>query len=213
MALAQLLAEQGTKHLVLVSRSGGRSDEVNPALERMEAFGAEVLVERCDVAQKDAVKALFERLGQSMPPVKAVIHCAMVLEDGLLKDVTEDQFKRVMLPKIAGAWNLHEATCAMKLDNFLCISSISSLIGNVGQATYVAANAWLDGFAHYRRGLGFPANTFNLGVVDEVGVVARDGADMARLLDQSGIRPMSVAAILENMKQACFIEYSTGRYF
>jgi acyl carrier protein len=179
----------------------------------MQAMGAKVLIERCDVAEKSAVDNLFKRLSKSMPPVKTVIHCAMVLEDGLLQDVNEERLKRVMLPKVMGAWNLHEATHSMELDNFWCISSISSLIGNIGQATYVAANAWLDGFAHYRRGLGLPAHTFNLGVVDAVGVVARDGADVARLLDQSGIRPMSAAAIFDQIKQVCSLNITQAGIF
>jgi acyl carrier protein len=55
----------------------------------------------------------------------------------------------------------------------MSFSSISSIIGNRGQANYVAANAFLDAFAHFRRSQGLPATTINWGVFAETGVAAR----------------------------------------
>ena len=68
----------------------------------------------------------------------------------------DERFARVLAPKVAGAWNLHELTAGEPLDFFVSFSSISSLFGNVGQGNYAAANSLLDALAHYRRSRGLP---------------------------------------------------------
>jgi hypothetical protein len=67
--------------------------------------------------------------------------------------------KAVMDPKIMGAWNLHLQTLPMRLDFFVCFSSIASVFGNADQANYSAANAFLDSLSAYRHSIGLPALT------------------------------------------------------
>ncbi len=46
---------------------------------------------------------------------------------------------------------LDEATALEKLDCFILFSSIASALGNIGQADYASANAFLDAFALKRQ--------------------------------------------------------------
>lgn len=78
-------------------------------------------------------------------------------------------------------------------------SSISSIIGNVGQGNYVAANAFLDGFAHHRRLLDLPATTINLGVLAETGAVSRD-AKIEAMLSAAGIRGFTTQEVLRALE-------------
>src|SRR5690606_27308578 len=87
---------------------------------------------------------------------------------------------------VGGALNLHKHTKDLNLDFFLSFSSISALIGNAGQANYVAANTFLDQFARFRKANGLNATTINLGVLGEVGVAARD-ANVTAVLESGGI--------------------------
>src|SRR5438105_10112462 len=96
----------------------------------------------------------------------------MVLDDAPIQELTRDRFERVLAPKVAGAWNLHEQTRNDPIDYFVLYSSVSAVVGNPGQANYVAANTYLDLLAHHRRSQGLPALAVDWGVVRDVGVVA-----------------------------------------
>jgi len=84
--------------------------------------------------------------------------------------LNQDRFKNVMAPKVYGAWILHTLTLKDNLDFFILFSSGASLLASPGQGTYVAANSFLDSFAHYRRALGLPAQTLNWGLWSQVGM-------------------------------------------
>jgi acyl carrier protein len=136
-----------------------------------------------------------------MPPLGGIIHGAMTLDDGLLAGLTVERLNGVMAPKVLGVLNLHEATRDIPLDFFVMLSSVSSLVGNVGQGNYAAANAFLDGFAEYRRKCGLPAVTINWGAIAEVGVAARN-TQVEQALNAAGLRSMHVDHALYALEQA-----------
>ena len=113
------------------------------AVEELRGLGADVEVVRCDVGRRDELRAVLEGLGAERP-LRGVIHSAMVLDDGVLSQQSAERFSRVMAPKIAGAWNLHQLTRDLDLDLFVMYSSSASLLGSAGQSNYACANAFLD---------------------------------------------------------------------
>ena len=199
LEIAKHLATKNVSRLVLLSRSGLKNDDAKNAVAEFEAAGIEVVAPPTDISNLQAVIAVVSNLNEGKSPIKGVFHGAMVLDDGFLNTMTKERFERVMNPKIMGAINLHTALGQTALDFFISFSSISAVIGNAGQANYVAANAFLDGFAHFRRATGLKATTVNLGVLGQVGVVARD-ADVGRLLEGAGIRSFSNKMALESLE-------------
>jgi len=199
LEIAKHLASKGVKQLVLLSRSGLKNEDAQLAVKEMEAAGVAVVAPPTDITNAEQVSAVIASLENGIAPLKGIFHGAMVLDDGFLNTMTQERFEYVMRPKIQGALNLHNAVGDAPLDFFISFSSISSVIGNAGQANYVAANAFLDGFAHFRRALGLKATTVNLGVLGQVGVVARD-ADVGRLLEGAGIHSFSNAMALESLE-------------
>ena len=190
LSVAEWMAAQGAKHLVLASRSGDAGEGVREAVGRLEAAGAEVRVEAVDASSEDEVRALFDRIGAWALPLRGIVHSAMVLDDGLITQQSRERFLKVTAPKITGAWNLHKCSERLPLDFFVAFSSASAMIGNVGQSSYVAANAFLDALCAYRRSLGLPALTVNWGRIADVGYVARH-SDVERMLSHEGILGIS----------------------
>ncbi len=186
LSVAEWMAARGAKHLVLASRSGDAGQGVREAVGRLEAAGAEVRVEAVDVSSEDQVRGLFGRIGAWAPPLRGIVHSAMVLDDGLITQQNRERFLKVTAPKVAGAWNLHKCSERLTLDFFVAFSSVSSLVGNTGQSSYVAANAFLEALCAHRRSLGLPALTVSWGRISDVGYVARHG-EVERRLNQDGI--------------------------
>lgn len=173
-----LLAKEGAGKVYLLSRHGQRDLPLPYANLEARAL---------DVGDKEALTALFFEISQSPFPLKGIVHSAMVLDDSLIHQLEREQFDRVLQPKVAGAINLHELTETLDLDFFIMFSSISSLIGTIGQASYVAANGFLDALADYRQQHDLPCTSINWGVFTQTGVVARSEY-LQPLLNNAGIK-------------------------
>jgi NADPH:quinone reductase-like Zn-dependent oxidoreductase/acyl carrier protein len=195
LAVADWLVQNGARHLVLIGRSGASSSAAQAALQSLQAKGAEVIVRCADVTALAQMQKVFNSVRESMPPLRGVVHAAMVLDDALIKDQTEELMWKVLAPKALGAWNLHTLTVNTPLDFFVLFSSFASLIGNPGQANYAAGNAFLDSLAYYRRLHGLPALTINWGAVADVGYVARS-TEISRRFEQIGVKSIPVQQLL-----------------
>lgn len=90
--------------------------------------------------------------------------------------MTVEEYHTTISSKVQGTWNLHNAALEHKspLDFFTMLSSISGVVGQKGQANYAAANVFMDAFAKFRHSLGLPANSTDLGVIEDVGHVAEN---------------------------------------
>ena len=134
-----------------------------------------------------------------MPPLKGIIHAAGVLKDGFLSTQDWQKFLMVMLPKVSGVWNLHKLTKNNVLDFFCCFSSATSVLGNVGQANYAAANAFLDSFSYYRKARGKVSMSINWGPWADVGMLESSNSAKKQLED-SGFELISVTQGLQALE-------------
>jgi acyl transferase domain-containing protein/short-subunit dehydrogenase/acyl carrier protein len=187
--LAAHLAEQhGARHLLLVSRSGEKAPSATELRETLEAIGAEVQIAACDVSQRDELEALLATIPPAHP-LGAVIHCAAVLDDGLVQSLDPERLDRVFAPKADAAWHLHELSAELELTHFVCFSSVSGLLGGAAQANYAAANAFLDALAAQRRASGLPAVSMAWGGWEQrAEAAAGAGADGGRTMRQAAER-------------------------
>ncbi len=197
LAVAEWLAHQGAQHLVLVSRSGVPKEDVT-ALAGLRASGAKVVTMSADVSQEEDVARVLDAIQRELPPLRGVVHAAMVLDDDVLVRLDRERFDAVLAPKVAGAWNLHRFTRHHQLDFFALFSSMASVIGHPLQANYAAANAFLDALAAHRRALDLPALTIGWGAVSDVGYVARH-PETAEYLDRGGFTTFSPDQALETL--------------
>jgi NADPH:quinone reductase-like Zn-dependent oxidoreductase/aryl carrier-like protein len=200
LTLAKWIIEHGGRNVVLMGRSGAASEEAKKALQELQATGARVMAARADITDEKQLADALAEIDRSMPPLRGLFHAAMVLDDGILLQLDRARFRKAMAPKVDGAWNLHTQTLHRPLDFFVLFSSVSSLVGNPGQANYVAANAFLDAFAYYRRSLGLPAMTINWGHVAGAGYVSRH-QELSELLTSRGFLGLSPQQAMEALNR------------
>lgn len=173
-ATARWMVERGARHLTLASRGGALGIEMRAEADRWrDMFGAVVTIASCDVTDGAALDGLIAAIERSGTPLKGVLHSAMRIDDGLLRNMDDARFAAVLEPKVAGAWNLHRATQRCALDFFVVYSSATTYLGNPGQGAYVAANAFLEALVAHRRAAGQPATFMAWGPVEDVGFLAR----------------------------------------
>lgn len=205
-ATVRWMVERGARRVVLASRRGTLAPELAEEVARWHAtLGVETTVTACDLNDVSAVQALVDGFARGGNPLKGVVHSAMTIADGLLANIDDDKMRDVLAPKVAGAWNLHQATRALPLDFFVVYSSATTLLGNPGQANYVAANAFLEALVHQRRAQGLPGTYMAWGPLEDVGFLARNSQTLEALQMRIGGRAITSAqamAALEHVLQA-----------
>ncbi|MFD3731733.1 SDR family NAD(P)-dependent oxidoreductase, partial [Streptomyces sp. NPDC058632] len=152
--LGRIVAEELSRTLrrgtiVLV----GRSEPDTARLRELGSVGAPgVVVEyrRADVTDRRAVDALVADVVSRHGAIHGIVHCAGVLHDGYLATKTDEQLRAVLAPKTSGLVNLDEATADQPLDQLIVFSSTVAALGNVGQASYAAANGFMDAYVAHR---------------------------------------------------------------
>nr|BBJ56213.1 hypothetical protein SAVMC3_88420 [Streptomyces avermitilis] len=195
--LAEYLARTYRARLVLI----GRSEPDAEALEwqrGLAGLGAEVLAVRADVAGAEELAAALTTARERFGELNGVFHLAGVADDGRATDGDRERFAAVLAAKTRGLVHLDQLTRNDPLDLFVVFSSVSSLVGDFGAASYATANRFADLYtalraSWVRRGsrtgrslsLGWPL--WSVGGVD--GLVREQ--ELAAYRRRSGMRPLT----------------------
>jgi acyl transferase domain-containing protein/acyl carrier protein len=194
LAIGGWLAERGAQRVVLVGRSAP-SAQVEAQIAGWRERGVDVLVRRGDVGSYEDVRQIVDEAGASLC---GIVHCANVLDDAPIGELTEERFATVMRPKAGGAWNLHRASASSQLDFFVLFSSFAAIAGARGAANYGAANVALDALAQHRHAAGLPALSLDWGAWSGVGWATRAGvtalpAGFGTISPERGLRAFETA--------------------
>ncbi len=186
-----LVVKHGVRRLLLASRRGASAPGASELVAELSDLGADVVVAACDVADREQLERLLEGV-PAQYPLRAVVHAAGVLDDGVIDSLTGERLAGVFAPKVDGAWHLHELTAGLGLDAFVLFSSVAGTLGSAGQGSYASANAVLDALAEYRWAQGLPATSIAWGPwVGETGMTTGlSRVDLARMA-ASGLLSLS----------------------
>ncbi|OWV64207.1 hypothetical protein ATY76_22440 [Rhizobium sp. R339] len=200
--LAANLLSRGAQHVVVAARNGP-SETAHRFLQELNTEDAKVETVVLDVSDGSGVAAFLESIVANGQEIAGIFHLAGQLGDKLLTELEPADFEQVLLGKAQGAWNLHE-TCenlGIVPKTFVFFSSATAVIGNIGQANYAFANAFLDGLATYRGAIGRPSLSVNWGVWNDLGHVARH-PELMDNLDRRGFRGLSAHEYCEGLFKA-----------
>ena len=208
------LADNGVKNFLLLDRDPelkrGKMHMIRysalayyhrSAPEKIDAIN--VKTHYVDLTDADMVAhalspAFLSSLG--LPELGAIIHLAGVNDDKFLVNISEESMKHVFESKVIGALNLHNACKDQtSLEHFVVFSSIVSVLGNSTQATYSAANAFLDGLIESRHSSGLPGISYNMAAVMDAGGMASDDVNVLKGMIASGVRPISCIEALNSL--------------
>jgi acyl transferase domain-containing protein/acyl-CoA synthetase (AMP-forming)/AMP-acid ligase II/surfactin synthase thioesterase subunit/nucleoside-diphosphate-sugar epimerase len=192
LELAKYLITKGAVHLALTSRRKP-SKAMNQWMEEQNAQGVLITHYTADVANLEDMRSLFIAIAKSKYPLKGIFHAAGMIHDGLLANLSDENFHSVLAPKITGSLHLHELSKELELDCFVLFSSIVSLIGNAGQTNYATANAFMDGLAIQRCNQGLPAVSINLGPFANIGMAS----DLNAIHLSQGVKAINIHQGLE----------------
>jgi amino acid adenylation domain-containing protein len=188
LSLCAWMVRSGARHIALTSRNV-KVD--NNWLLEMQSLGANIKFYRMDVSDRASVHSVHTDICNTMPVIGGVCNAAMVLSDKLFVDMDEDIMNGTLRPKVDGTKHLDELFSRSDLEFFILFSSLGSVVGNGGQSNYHAANLFLESLAAGRRAKGLVASVISIGMVVDVGYVARTGEALIDRLRKLFYMPLS----------------------
>lgn len=176
LVYAEQLVRAGAKNLILLCRQKP-GEKAQEEIEKFRNSGVQVKVVYGDVCNYEGLKKAMEDIKSVMPAIRGVVHTAGVLNDKMLIHFDWSDFEKVMAPKVAGTVNVYHAVRSEELDFeelefFMMLSSITSVVGNMGQGNYASANYFMNSFAVYMSMEHLPGYTFCWGPFTESGMAA-----------------------------------------
>jgi len=152
---ADILRETENATVILTGRSA-LSAQKEVKLNSLKSLGGQtgkVKYFALDISDLDQMKSLTDSIQREYGVLNGILHCAGIIADNFIIKKTSTEFREVLSPKVIGTYNLDEMTKDMPLDFFVMFSSSVGSTGNVGQADYATANAFMNQYSAYRNEL------------------------------------------------------------
>lgn len=170
-AVAVRLAKDGM-NLVINYRGNSAAAEETERLCR--ELGAEVLLVQGDVSRAEDCEKLAAQAKEAFGRVDVLVNNAGITRDGLLARMTEEDFRAVLDVNLVGSWNMMKAVnrimMKQRYGRIVNLSSVTGLMGNMGQTNYAAAKAGILGmtksYAREVASRGITVNAVAPGFID-----------------------------------------------
>lgn len=170
-AVAVRLAKDGM-NLVINYRGNSAAAEETERLCR--ELGAEVLLVQGDVSRAEDCEKLAAQAKGAFGRVDVLVNNAGITRDGLLARMTEEDFRAVLDVNLVGPWNMMKAVnrimMKQRYGRIVNLSSVTGLMGNMGQTNYAAAKAGILGmtksYAREVASRGITVNAVAPGFID-----------------------------------------------
>ncbi|KXK00886.1 MAG: 3-oxoacyl-ACP reductase [Acidobacteria bacterium OLB17] len=141
------LAKHGANVAFNYSKSAAEAEALKAELE---AAGTRVHAAQCDVANTEAAATFVGEVKEAFGTVDLLVNNAGITRDQLILRMKEEDWDAVIDTNLKGAWNFSKAVLRPMMRNenggsILNISSISGVVGMLGQSNYSASKAGMIG--------------------------------------------------------------------
>lgn len=170
-AVAVRLAKDGMNLVINYRGNSAAAEET----ERMcRELGAEVLLVQGDVSCAEDCEKLAAQAKEAFGRVDVLVNNAGITRDGLLARMAEEDFRAVLDVNLVGPWNMMKAVnrimMKQRYGRIVNLSSVTGLMGNMGQTNYAAAKAGILGmtksYAREVASRGITVNAVAPGFID-----------------------------------------------
>ncbi len=145
-AIALMLAGQGAK--VAVNYAGNEA-KANEVVDEIKSGGGKALAIRADVSSAEEVKQMAKTVIDTFGSLDVLVNNAGITKDNLLMRMKEDEWDAVIDTNLKGVFNCTKAAARQMMKQrhgrIINVASVVGIIGNPGQANYVAAKAGVIG--------------------------------------------------------------------
>ncbi|MDG5788227.1 3-oxoacyl-[acyl-carrier-protein] reductase [Evansella sp. AB-P1] len=140
------LAKQGVN--VAVNYSGSQ-DKAEAVAEECRSFGVKAMAVQCNVADSNAVTDMVKTVIAEFGSLEILVNNAGITRDTLIMRMKEEDFDAVIDTNLKGVFNCSKAVTRQMMKQrygrVINISSVVGVLGNAGQANYVASKAGVIG--------------------------------------------------------------------
>lgn len=144
LAIAKAFAKQGV-HIIL----NGRRPVSEALIDEIKALGVNCIGISGDISNSEEVKEMVKQ-ANAFSTVTILVNNAGITNDKLMLRMNEHDFEQVLKVNLTGSFNMTQqllkGMLKQRKGTIINISSVSGLMGNVGQANYAASKAGLIGF-------------------------------------------------------------------
>ena len=146
-AVAVELAKAGAD--VIVNYIGNEA-VAQETVEKVEALGRKALKIKADVGNAVEVQAMVDEAHAAFGHIDVLVNNAGITRDGLLIRMKDSDWDDVLNINLKGVYLVSKAVAKLMVKQrsgrIINMTSVSGVIGNVGQANYAAAKAGVIGF-------------------------------------------------------------------
>jgi 3-oxoacyl-[acyl-carrier protein] reductase len=218
-AIALSLAEAGADVVVNYSGNESAAEEV---VRQIVSLGRKSFKVKANVAESSQVEEMVKQVTDEFGRIDILVNNAGITRDNLIMRMKEEDFDQVISINLKGVFNCIKAVTRpmmkQRSGRIINISSVVGVLGNAGQANYVAAKAGVIGLTKTTarelasRGItvnavapGYIATDMTADLNDEVKAVIMGQIPLHRLG-----QPSDIARVVKFLASAD-ADYMTGQ--
>jgi 3-oxoacyl-[acyl-carrier protein] reductase len=145
-AIAIELGKQGFNVAV---NYAGNAELANQVVEELKTLGVEAISIKGDVSNFDVVQDMVKTVIETFGSLDVLVNNAGITRDNLIMRMKEEDWDAVINTNLKGVFNTTKAVSRpmmkQKQGKIINVASVVGIIGNPGQANYVAAKAGVIG--------------------------------------------------------------------